>query len=208
MRESRFELQRERCGSPVVLPQPRAASLHRNQIARGSPGFTLLEIAVVIFIMALVMSLAMPYFGGFQGEQLKSEARRLAGRATYLYDQAATQKVIYRMTFDLDHDAYFVMRLDPYSPRPTFVPYSDIGEAMVAMPEGVKLRDVSVGGIGSAKTGRISCQFYPDGYVDATVVHMMTISGKVLTVSINPLTGSVAVESGDVPPVEALVMAQ
>jgi type II secretory pathway pseudopilin PulG len=171
-------------------------------------GFTLLEIAVVIFIMALVMSLAMPYFGGFQSAQLKSEARRLAGRATYLYDQAATQKVIYRITFDLDHDVYFVMRLDPYSPRPMFVPYRDIGDAVIAMPEGVRLRDVSVGGIGSADAGRISCQFYPDGYADATVVHMMTSSGKVLTVGINPLTGNVAIESGDVPPVQALVMTQ
>jgi prepilin-type N-terminal cleavage/methylation domain-containing protein len=186
----------------------RAAIVHRHQIARGARGFTLLEIAVVIFIMALVMSLAMPYFGGLGSAQLKSEARRLAGRATYLYDQAATQKVIYRMTFDLDHDAYFVMRLDPYSAHPKFVPYGGLGEPMMVMPAGVKIRDVSVEGIGSAKAGAISCIFYPDGYVDATVVHMMTVSGKVLTISINPLTGNVAVESGDVPPTEALVMAQ
>jgi len=48
--------------------------------AAGAPGFTLLEIAVVIFIMGLVMSIALPYFGGLTGARLKSEARRLAGR--------------------------------------------------------------------------------------------------------------------------------
>ena len=72
------------------------------------------------------------------------------------------------------------------------------------MPAGLKLRDVSVEGIGGAKVGSISCQFYPDGYVDATVIHLMTVSGQVMTLSFNPLTGNVGIVSGDVPPVTAL----
>ena len=76
------------------------------------------------------------------------------------------------------------------------------------MPAGLLLRDVSVEGIGGAKAGSISCQFYPDGYVDATVIHMASASGKVLTLSFNPLTGNVGIVSGDLPPVTALAMTQ
>lgn len=158
--------------------------------------------------MALLMSLAMPYFGGFHDSQLKSEARQLAGRATYLYDEASTQKVIYRLTFDLDHDAYFVTRLDPYSPMLKFTPFTGLWGGEVVMPPGVALRDVSVAGIGGAKAGMISCQFYPDGYADATVIHMTTDTGQILTLSISPLTGNVAITSGDLPPTAALAMAE
>jgi prepilin-type N-terminal cleavage/methylation domain-containing protein len=187
---------------------PRAADDTRHSGHLDAPGFTLLEIAVVIFIMGLIMSLAMPYFGGFHNAELKSEARKLAGRASYLYDEASAQKVIYRMTFDLDHNAYFVTRLDPYAAKPKFTPFTGLWDGQVLMPPGVKLRDVSVEGIGGARAGAISCQFYPDGYADATVIHLATDGGKVLTLSINPLTGNVAIVSGDVPPTTALAMAQ
>ncbi len=180
----------------------------RWTVAPGAPGFTLLEIAVVIFIMGLMVTLAIPYLGGFHGAQLKSEARRLAGRANYLYEEAATQKVIYKMTFDLDNNGYYVTRLDPYAPQPQFIPFSGPWGFEVAMPPGLKLRDVSVEGIGGAKVGSISCQFYPEGYVDATVIHLMSVSGSVLTLSFNPLTGDVGIVSGDVPPATALAMTQ
>jgi prepilin-type N-terminal cleavage/methylation domain-containing protein len=182
--------------------------LARRAAAGASAGFTLLEIAVVIFIMGLVMTLAIPYLGGFHGTQLKSEARRLAGRATYLYDEASSQQVIYRMTFDLDHNGYYVTRLDPYAPQPNFLPYSGPWGATVMLPPGLRLRDVSVAGIGTAKVGSMSCEFYPEGYVDATVIHLATTSGTVLTLSFNPLTGNVGIVSGDVPVTTALAMNQ
>lgn len=195
---------------PRLRARPPAARAGRERPTRalGAPGFTLLEIAVVIFIMGLVMTLAIPYLGGFHGAALKSEARRLAGRANYLYDEASTEKVIYMMTFDLDHNGYYVMRLDPYGAQPKFIPYRGPWGYEVAMPPGLKLRDVSVEGIGAAKVGSISCRFYPDGYVDATVIHLATVSGPVMTLSFNPLTGSVGIVSGDVPPNTALSMTQ
>lgn len=210
MTEIHLKLAREHYGPPPVHARSGAAhaELKRRTGAGGAPGFTLLEIAVVIFIMGLVMTLAMPYLGGFRSAQLKSEARRLAGRANYLYDEASTQKVIYKMTFDLDHNGYYVTRLDPYGPDPKFLPYSSPWGYAVTMPAGIALRDVSVEGIGGAKAGSISCQFYPDGSVDATVIHLASASGKVLTLSFNPLTGNVGIVSGDVPPVTALAMTQ
>ncbi|HVA39238.1 MAG TPA: prepilin-type N-terminal cleavage/methylation domain-containing protein [Candidatus Binataceae bacterium] len=210
MTQARFKLARRRHAPSAVGPRRGAARAgqHRRTRAAGAPGFTLLEIAVVIFIMGLVMTLAIPYLGGFHGAQLKSEARRLAGRATYLYDEAATENVIYRMIFDLDHNGYYVMRLDPYAPQPKFLPYSGPWGGEVVMPPGLRLRDVSVEGIGAAKAGSISCQFYPEGYVDATVIHLDSVAGEVLTLSFNPLTGNVAIVSGDVPPVTALAMTQ
>src|SRR5258708_37703910 len=71
-----------------------------------SPGFTLLELAVVIFIMGLMLTLALPYLGGFRQAALKSQARRLAGRATYMFDEATGHKLVLRLIFDLDNNGY------------------------------------------------------------------------------------------------------
>jgi prepilin-type N-terminal cleavage/methylation domain-containing protein len=160
-------------------------------------GFTLLELAIVIFIMALMFTIAMPYLGSYRTAQLKSTARQLAGRATYLFDDAETHKVVLRLVFDLDHQAYAVTRLDPYSPTPAFMPDHSPGATPVAMPNTVRIRDVTVGDLGTFSAGVIAAQFYPEGYVDPTLIHLIDLSGHVMTLAFNPLTGQVLIAMGD-----------
>lgn len=193
------------------LPRARSwvSSAGLPQVSRGGlPGFTLLEIAVVIFIMALIMTIAIPYFGGLRSAELRSQARRLAGRANYLYDESAAQKVVLRLTFDLDTNSYFVSRLDPYAAKPAFAPEHGPAGGRFVLPPGIHIRDVSVQGIGTLRRGAVSSFFYPQGYVDATVVHLADDAGEVLTIGIDPLTGHVAIENGDLSPRQALAMAQ
>ncbi|MDO8432969.1 MAG: prepilin-type N-terminal cleavage/methylation domain-containing protein [Candidatus Binatus sp.] len=172
----------------------------RSSARSASPGFTLLELAVVIFIMGLMLSLVMPYLGGFKQAALRSQARRLAGRATFMYDQAAGHKVVLRLTFNLDMNAYAVARLDPYAIRPVFQPdQSPTGRPVILPPE-VQIRDVTVEGIGTVKRGVISTNFYPEGYVNATIVHLQDSSGNVMTLMFTPLTGKVVIARGDVMP--------
>ena len=163
-----------------------------------TPGFTLLELAIVIFIMALLFTLALPYTGGYRKARLKSEARRLAGRASYLFDEASAQKVFLRLVFDLDHQAYGVTRLDPYAmPTPSFGPDHTSAGAPVTMPPSIAIRDVTVGDLGTFTAGTVATQFYPEGYVDATLIHMIDLSGHVMTLVVNPVTGRVIVAEGD-----------
>jgi prepilin-type N-terminal cleavage/methylation domain-containing protein len=169
------------------------------------PGFTLLELAIVIFIMALMFTLVVPYTGGYRKARLKSEARRLAGRASYLYDEASAQKVFLRLVFDLDHQVYGVMRLDPYAvPTPSFGPDRSSAGAPVRMPASIAIRDVTVGDLGTFNAGTVVTQFYPEGYVDATLVHMIDLSGHVMTLAFNPVTGRVLIAEGDLSMTQAL----
>jgi prepilin-type N-terminal cleavage/methylation domain-containing protein len=170
----------------------------QSKASRQQQGFTLLELAIVIFIMGLMFTLALPYMGGYRKAQLKSEARRMAGRASYLFDAASAQKVFLRMVFDLDHQGYGVMRLDPYAmPTPSFGPDHSSAGAPIVMPPSVAIRDVTVGDLGTFRAGKVSTQFYPEGYVDATLVHMMDLSGHVMTLAFNPVTGRVLIAEGD-----------
>ena len=165
-----------------------------------SPGFTLLELAIVIFIMGLMLTVAMPYLGGFRQAALKSQARRLAGRATYMFDEATGHKLVLRLIFDLDNNRYSAAQLDPYAVQPVFAPDNSLSGRVVTMPPAIRIRDVTVEGIGTVNRGTVATNFYPEGYVDATVVHLDDASGDVMTLEFSPLTGQVAIISGDVIP--------
>jgi type II secretory pathway pseudopilin PulG len=175
----------------------------RREAGRDSTGFTLIEIAVVLFVMALMAMLIMPSMKGIHLSRLKEAARQLAGRATFLYDQAAANKVVLRLTFNLDANGYSVSRLDPHSINPVFTPDLEPDATPVHLPPFVKLRDVTVEGIGTVARGTVSCNFYPEGYVDATVVHLVDSAGTVFTVSFQPLTGRVTIAKGDLTPMAA-----
>lgn len=172
--------------------------LARRSAARGwTRGFTLLELAVVLFIMGLVMLIAMPYFGGLQHAQLTSAARQLASHTNYLYEEAGAQKVLLRIVFDLDHNRYSVERLDPFAMRPRFVPETGPAGGPVQLPTDVHLRDIWVEGAGGFRHGAISAQFYPSGVADAALIHLSDDGGSVITLAINPFNGRAALERGD-----------
>lgn len=176
-----------------VFPIRRTGGVH-------DAGFTLLEIAVVCLIIGLIATLVVPYVGIFRSTQIKGEVRRLAGRATFLYQEAAARKLVIRLTFDMDNNRYFAMVLDPYSPQPTFAPDVERGAEPVRLPNDVKLRDVTVEGVGLLAKGTTSCIFYPEGWVDGTVVHLVDITGTVFTLAFAPLTGRVSIAKGDLSP--------
>jgi general secretion pathway protein H len=194
---------------PSVKPSSAFRTPSRSASLAGTPqegagirllrddGFTLLEIAIVIFIMGLVLTVVMPYLGGYKSAQLKSAARRLAGRANYLFDEASARKLVIRLVFDLDHDGYRVFVADPYAPKPKFTPDLSSGGAPVKLPQGVWIQDVTVEGVGTFTRGAVACQFYPGGYVDATVIHLADSSGDAMTLSLDPLTGRVLIAQGD-----------
>src|ERR1700738_1347946 len=121
-------------------PAPRRArAIARLGVSSASPGFTLLELAVVIFIMGLMLTLALPYLGGFRQAALKSQARRLAGRATYMFDEATGHKLVLRLIFDMDNNGYAAARLDPYSIKPVFAPDRTPSSRPVQMPSAIRI---------------------------------------------------------------------
>jgi hypothetical protein len=98
------------------------------------------------------------------------------------------------------------MRLDPFAARPAVVREGGPAGVRAIMPRGVRIRDVWVEGAGTQRRGTISCQFYPTGYVDATVVHMTDARGVVYTLTISPTSGQVAITNKDLDPPAALAM--
>ncbi len=146
-------------------------------------GFTLIEIAVVLFLMALMAILIMPSVAAFHLSRLKHEVRRLAGRATFFTIRPSANKLVLRLTFNfnakvtLSAGSTRMLRL-----RPSLPTWKTAPRRSSCRPD-VRLRDVTVEGDGTITRGTVSCNFYPEGYVDATVVHLIDPAGTVFTLS-------------------------
>src|SRR5258708_38472701 len=111
----------------LCLDQERGQNLFggcgRGHEADNDAGFTLIEIAVVLILILLMTMTIMPSVRTFHLSRLKHETRRLAGRVTFLYDQAAANKLVLRLTCNFDAPSYFVSRLGRHSPHPGLTPY-------------------------------------------------------------------------------------
>lgn len=168
---------------------PDAGAAHRQ---RAAAGFTLLELAVVLFIVGLFGTLVVPLIGGLGREDLQTTARRLAGTTRYLYNESALSGRPYRLVFDLDAGTYGGRRLEADG---QLVGVTGSGSEHT-LPSDIRFRDVEVAGRGLSSSGSTYAAILPVGWIDETVIHLEDGGGHQLTVRLFPLTGSSEVYEG------------
>lgn len=72
-------------------------------LAVSNPGFTLLELIVVIFIVSLMLAVAVPSFTGIFDSKVKADAKRIASILRYLSDNAIATKDTFNLKVDLNN---------------------------------------------------------------------------------------------------------
>ncbi len=167
----------------------------------GGGGFTLIELSVVIFILGLALSFALPRIMSLEDVELKHSARRLSGTIRYLTDQAAYAKTLYLLTFDLKAGTYAVKYCLPERDPPHNMEcYDDrnvLGK-MVSLPNTVRFQDVVVMNqkFQPEDEGAAVIPFYPDGYIFPALIHLKDLRGAQYTLQVNPITGRVKILEG------------
>ena len=81
---------------------------------RTTSGFTLMELALVLLITSIMLTLVLPRLPRIGAAQLDSSADRLATIVTYLADESSLRGRIYRLTIDLDENAWEVETQRPW----------------------------------------------------------------------------------------------
>ncbi len=140
-------------------------------------GFTLLELAVVVFIIAMLATLVFPVFFA-SGDKVKAEARKTASLLRYLNDNAISTKSLYPLKFDLPE-----------------------GVLSWEGPDGEKteklktLTSLTLTSKGIIKEGEVTVFFGPMGIQENLAVRLRD-ENRDMTVSLNSVSGRVKITEG------------
>ena len=164
-------------------------------------GFTLIEITIVVFILALVAMLVAPRLQRVVGGAARSASRTLAGLAAALVQEAIATRTIQRLYYDLDTDEFWVTTL--VSRGGVLEEGPPVGPKR-ALPAEVRFEDVATPHHGLVTDGTAFTQFFPSGGVTRTAIHLEEgdrLNGinkrpSRYTLTINPITGRVTVVAG------------
>ena len=139
------------------------------------PGFTLLEIVVVLFIASLVMAIVLPSFAGFGESKLRSEAREMASILRYLNESAVSRKETFLIRFDLNKNMVNWQGPD--------------GEKAKKFDD---MTGVATQSKGMVSKGELIVFFEPFGIQENLSIHMSR-GKKDMTISLNHLSGKVKI---------------
>src|SRR5438034_7415726 len=107
----------------------------------GKPGFTLIELTVVIVLIGIMAAMIIPEMkGSYEDALLRATSRRLVDVFHLAYSRAVSQNQLHRVRFDKITGRYFIERAAQAAARGSgFVPARDIPEG-----EGTLDRRISV----------------------------------------------------------------
>ena len=165
-------------------------------------GFTLIELALVLSILSVVVSLAAPSLSVLGGARIDSEARRLAAVISYLHDEAALRGRVYRLTFDAAGARYGVdvAREDtgefvPPTSEEGWDPYAPASRTLAA---GVRIAAVETA-TGTAAGAPASVFFLPEDARETFRVRLEGEAGAVRRLEADGVTGRVSIARESAP---------
>ncbi len=154
-----------------------SSSLTFNPSLSRRTGFTLLELAIVVFIISLLAALVFPAFFSTDSK-VKAEARKTASILRYLNDNAIATKNTFPMKFSLADGVLSWQGPD--------------GEKTERLKS---LASLTLSSKGDIREGEVTVFFGPLGIGENLAVHLRD-DDKDMTVSLSPVSGRVKIVEG------------
>lgn len=150
-------------------------------------GYTLIELSVVIFLVALMMGLTIPRFRyTLLTDNLKSSSRKLIGLIKDLREEAIQEQKPVILHFDLESNLLWKDTPDMTEEEQVLA-----RENALSLPAGVRILDVWFKGRGKKMTGEASILFSKKGYVQKSAIHLGCEDDREFTLLLSPFLGRV-----------------
>jgi type II secretion system protein H len=155
-------------------------------------GFTLVELAVVLMILAVVLGLVLPEASSFLfRSDLKASSRRLAGAVSYARSQAMLEGRPWELTLDLDTGSFWAKPLDKEGSS------ADLDKVKKRTLAGeVRFMDVKKLPDEAKRAGQVVLLFHPKGLVEPAVIHLAGPGKQIQTIFVKAFNGRLQAEDG------------
>ncbi len=165
-------------------------------------GFTLLEFAVVLFLISLFFVLVtVPIEGVLSGGDLGQATRMLMSEVSKLRGEAAYTRKIQTLVLDIEQNAFYALEPETLvefrkTEESLFAEEGEVAPRKKDLPSGVFFADVVLDALGKVQEGKAEVRFFANGCVEHTLIHLKNEGGKVYTLEINPVTGLIRTHEG------------
>jgi prepilin-type N-terminal cleavage/methylation domain-containing protein len=152
-------------------------------------GYTLIELAVVMLILAISLTTVIPSFSiGSDQSRLRSSANRIASVAEHAHQRAACTRLTHILHIDTKKGTYWVTTqgLDGQD-----VSITDILSLKGQLPEGVSFLDIKIQGINTHSKDCICITLSPQGWADQATIRLRSLTGEIMSIMIDEFSGQV-----------------
>jgi prepilin-type N-terminal cleavage/methylation domain-containing protein len=158
------------------------------------PGYTLVELSVVLLLISLIFFISLPQLGNFLFQtDMKDTARSLRATVGYLRSKSIVTHRPTVLHLDLDRHLYWgdyaageEEQRHPGRAKTALVPPK-------VLPDGIRFLDASNINTEKRKSGVISSVFNSKGALEETVIHLADRRSNVLTIIVNAFTGTFSI---------------
>jgi len=153
----------------------------------GKKGFTFIELTVVIVLIGLTLTLAVPRLRyAMLTDDLKGTVRRMVGTVRSLRNEAIREQKLYALHFDLEANRLWINSEDM-----TDEERMEANKKAFQLPDGVRVLDVWRRGKGKMSAGEVAIRFTKKGYMEESVIHLGAEDGRQFTLIFSPFIGRV-----------------
>ena len=188
----------------------------RHSHMRVSKGFTLLELMITVAIVVIITGIGVSAFSQIFGERLRTESNTLAATIRHAYNRSVAEGLYVRMVLSPGTGVYRVeasaerVLIDPNASQ--IDTEDEDGESKASSPYTSLMPPVEMEG-GVIVSGVITMSqpeevtdgdayvhFFPNGFVEPTMIYISDEDGNEYTLIVSPMTGHVTREVGRVDP--------
>ena len=157
--------------------------------ANSTKGYTFIELTVVIVLVGLMMTLAVPQIRYvILTDNLKSSTRKIIGIIKNLRSDAIREHKAYVLHFDLESNRFWIDSADMAEEEK-----ARTREEAFSLPGDIRILDVWYRGKGKKADGETSIRFNEKGYTRQSVIHLGSEDGREITIVLRTFMGRVRI---------------
>jgi Tfp pilus assembly protein FimT len=153
-------------------------------------GFTLVELAVIILIIAACVTVVFPKFsnGLLDQQRLRSNVSKIAGIAEYARQRAVSTCLTHTLHFNIEQGTYWVTA---HTLDGKLMPMSDGLNLKGRLPEDIRFSGIDFPDIRTDLEDVVAIEFSPQGWIEPATVYVASSKGRKMSIVMHEMLGYV-----------------